>query len=498
MQSDHKLIYNLIYHFIFFSFFSCTTDYTADIRQLDRLPSIDPDYCDVTIPPNIAPLNFLIKEHGDNFRVTVSVKNNKSGLSFKSSEGKVHFPEKKWRKITEEARGDTIKIYIAASYKGKTEKFQPVIMTVAKENIDPYLSYRLILPGYSHWSDLKIVQRNIESFKEKSIADNQILDNNCINCHSYNQNNPEQFLLHIRGSRGGTYFIEGENIARTELITKDMPGSATYPAWHPGGRYVAFSSNNVKQNFYSFREMDHEVFDLISSLILYDRDSNEIIKIEDSDTIMHMQTFPSWSPEGRYLYFCRAKQFKKNRVSVKNVRNIHYDLARKKFFPETRSFGPTEIVFEASAKNKSVSFPKISPDGKYLIFTLHDFGTFPVWHKEADLYLLNLQNNNFTCMNVNSSETESYHGWSSNGKWIVFSSKRRDGRSSNTYFSYIDSMYNSGKPFILPQKNSGFYNEMFHSFNVPELMTGEVKIGPRDFENATKKSRINANQQPEL
>ena len=51
-----------------------------------------------------------------------------------------------------------------------------------------------------------------------------------------------------------------------------------------------------------------------------------------------------------------------------------------------------KMVFNAQAVNKSVSLPVISPDGKYLVFTLHDYGTFSIWHKEADLYILDLQN----------------------------------------------------------------------------------------------------------
>jgi dipeptidyl aminopeptidase/acylaminoacyl peptidase len=164
----------------------------------------------------------------------------------------------------------------------------------------------------------------------------------------------------------------------------------------------------------------------------------------------------------------------------------HYDLVRKSFDAGSRSFGETEIVFNASAINKSASFPRISPDGRYLVFTLHDYGTFPIWHNEADLWMLDMQSKEAGKMSLNSNRTESYHTWSSNGRWLVFSSKRIDGRSARPYFSYIDSLGNQKKEFVLPQKDPELYNRMLESFNIPEFVTGRIRVGPRDFEKATK------------
>ncbi len=366
-------------------------------------------------------------------------------------------------------------------------------MYVSDDPIDPYLVYRLIYPGYYSWSHIKIIQRSIESFSEESIIDNQIMEKNCANCHSFNRNSADRFLIHIRGSLGGTYFIEDGTITRTDPKIDAMPGGATYPSWHPEGRYVAFSSNQVRQSFYSLPGKNIEVFDLVSSLVLYDRKNNEIISITDRDTTKYLQTFPSWSPDGKYLYFCMALQnISGSSPDLEQIKNTHYDLARKSFDPESRSFGETEIVFNASEINKSASFPRISPDGKYLIFTLADYGTFPIWHREADLYLLNIQSGGSTKMELNSCETESYHSWSSNGKWLVFSSKRLDGRSARPYFAHIDSIGNQGKEFVLPQKDPSLYSRMLESFNVPELVNGRIKLKPRDFANATRQEALKA------
>lgn len=471
----------------------CSTENFENTQKLNRKPAIDPDYAGVTIPPNIAPMNFLIQEDGDFFRITVTSSSNDTQFSVTSSDGIVRFPKGSWTKLIGESKGDKIKIQVTSSEKDKDtlKQFRPIYMNVANENIDPYLSYRLLYPGYYSWSKMKIMQRSLEDFREESLIENQILEKNCANCHAFNQNNPDEFLIHIRGSKGGTYFMEDGNITRTALKAENMPGGATYPSWHPGGRYVAFSSNKVKQSFYAHRQKSIEVYDQVSALMLYDREENEMLYIREQDTTDHMQTFPSWSPDGQYLYFCRTRQVEEN-YSVQNVKDIHYDLARKAFDPETRTFGETEIVFDAAKRNKSVSFPRISPDGQYLVFTLHDYGTFPIWHKEADLHLLNLKTGKSRRMDLNSDETESYHTWSSNGRWLVFSSKRRDGRSARPYFARFGPSGEIGKPFVLPQEDPTRYNNMLKTFNIPEFVKNKINFSPRDFARAANQESLSA------
>ena len=318
--------------------------------------------------------------------------------------------------------------------------------------------------------------------------ENQLLKNNCVNCHSFNQNNPEKFLLHIRGSMGGTYFVDGKKIVKTDLKTKEMTSGAVYPSWHPGGRFVAFSSNNIVQSFHAAPEANIEVTDLASSLVIYDTEKNEMSSITEIDTVKYMETFPEWSPDGKYLYYCRAKQV----IDSSDFKNIKYNLVRKSFDQESRSFGKTEVVFNALAINKSVSFPRISPDGQFLVFTLHDYGNFSIWNKEADLYLLNLQDGRTDKMSINSNETESYHSWSSNGKWLVFSSKRGDGLTARPYFAYFDSPDQVGKPFVLPQKDPTLYKRLVKTFNKPEFVIGKINLGPRDFEHAAKGEPVKA------
>ena len=496
LMKPEKKIYGLLL-FIFGMLFciGCNQEANRNTTKTDRKPKIEPDYTDVTIPPNIAPMNFRINEAGEYFKVTATSGSNGYQLNIKSSDGIIRFPEKSWRKLIRDSKGSkiTFEIFSAKTDKKTMEQYEPFIMSVAEEPIDPYLAYRLIYPGYYNWSHIKIMQRSTESFKEEALIDNKILDMNCANCHSFNQYNPDKFMVHIRGSHGGTYFVDNGKITKREPKIDAMPGGATYPSWHPGGKFVAYSSNQVRQGFYSRPEKIIEVFDLVSAIVLFDLENNEIVHVRDRDTTRYLETFPSWSPDGKYLYFCRAPQNNsQTSMTLEEIKETKYDIVRIPFDQGTVTFGQTEIVFKASGIGKSASFPRISPDGKYLVFTLHDFGTFPIWHQEADLYLLDLQSGASKKMDLNSNQTESYHSWSSNGKWLVFSSKRTDGRSTRPFFAYFESWEKTGKPFILPQKDPAYYDKLMESFNIPEFVKGEIRFGPRDFAKVSGSVSIKA------
>jgi hypothetical protein len=142
-------------------------------------------------------------------------------------------------------------------------------------------------------------------------------------------------------------------------------------------------------------------------------------------------------------------------------------------------------------EGKSVSFPRVSPDGDKLVFTLHNCGCFPIWHREADLYCFNLKDSTVNKMNLNSEYSESYHSWSSEGKWMVFSSKRGDGLNTRIYISLVDEKGQASKPFVLPQEDPELYDHLIRSFNVPELSDADISFTPGELKKAAGADAIN-------
>ena len=364
----------------------------------------------------------------------------------------------------------------------KWSKFKTFTNRIAPEPIDPYLYYRLLYPGYESWVELSINLRNLENFKVKSVIENSVVDENCVNCHSFNNGKTDDFLFHVRGSLGGTYFYSKNRFKKINLKTKEMKNGAVYPRWHPSGKFVSFSSNKIIQRFHAADNKKVEVSDMESSLVLYDLEKNEIMNIELANKEKFMDTYPEWSPDGKYLYFCRAPQIGEQY----DYKQIKYNLFRVPFDIDNRSFGEVELIFDAAQINKSIAFPRISPNGKFLVLTVFDYGTFPIWHKEADLYSIDLENFKVTRLDLNSDFTDSYHSWSSNGKWLVFSSKRGDGLTARPYISYIEENGVSEKPFILPQKDPEFYQRFLKSFNIPEFSTFKIDVNPGEIRKLAK------------
>ena len=457
---------------------------------IGKFATIHPAYEGTVIPPNIAPFNFEIREAGKQFRVRISV----SGRdSFEvSSKGTVKIPINKWKKLLEQNKGSQLDINIFVKEPTGWSKYDAIRFLIAEEPIDPYIAYRLIEPGYTIWNRMGLYQRNLENFDETPIMLNTLTDNNCINCHSFCKNDPETMLFHIRKLHAGTILVKNEEIVKINLRTPEMPSAAVYPRWHPEGRYIAFSTNVTQQRFHTFNQNKIEVFDTESDIILYDTQTNVVF----TDSLLHsthrFETFPEWSPDGQYLYFCSAAA----RPMPQEYDSVKYDLLRISFDPLTARFG-TEIdtLVSSEQTGKSVAFARVSPDGKHVVFCLSDYGTFPVWHRDTDLYLLDLETKQIQELeNVNSNQADSYHSWSSNGRWMILSSRRLDGRYTRLFISYFDHNGKMHTPFLLPQKEPCLYDELLLSYNVPEFMTDKITISPAAFREVAKTQAKDVNQ----
>jgi len=442
--------------------------------QLDRIPVIFPDYTDITVPGNIAPLNFEVKEGGERFTLLLQGESG-TDLELKSRGTRFRIPPRRWTSFLKENLGSQVSVRIFSRTDGQWASYEPFTIRVASEYIDHYLVYRLIPPGYETWSSMGLYERDLTSFREKPVIENKSIEDNCVNCHSFSNGSSENMLFHIRGSIGGTMIKRGDDIEKVDLKRDETLSAGVYPSWHPSGNYIAFSTNRIEQYFHARPEKTIEVLDRQSDLIIYNTASQEITHVPGTEGDRYMETYPSWSPDGRWLYFSRT-----DAQATTSFDSIRYDIYRIAFDPEPGTFGETEPVLLASQVAKSASFPRISPDGRYLLCTLHDYGTFPIWHKEADLCLVDLSTGNSEIPAiVNSDDTDSYHTWAQNSRWIVFSSRRYDGRYTKLYISYMNAEGQFQKAFLLPQRDPGMYNSFFYSYNRPELITGPIQVKPR-------------------
>lgn len=450
---------------------SCSSGATRMDREVEEGPEIFPDYAGVTIPPNIAPLNFALTRPGEGAVAHFSVK--EEAFEVRSSGGTLAIPAARWKQLLKVAAGDSIRVKIGRKSEGRWTGYAPFSIYVAPEPVDGYLAYRLIEPGYELWNRMGIYQRDLTGFDESPIMENKSSGDNCMNCHSFCMQNPDRMLFHMRGKHAGTLLIDGDKVEKLNTKTPQTLSPLVYPSWHPSGRYVAFSVNQTKQSFHMNDRNRVEVFDTASDVVVYDQVNHEIVTAPILASKEAFETFPTFSPDGRTLYFCTAEA----RPMPKEYDQVKYHLCRIAFDPEKRSFGTkVDTLYQAAQGGKSVSFPRVSPDGRFLLFTLSGYGNFSIWHKDADLYLADLATSECRPLEaVNSRDVESYHSWSSNSRWIVFSSRRLDGLYTRPFVAYVDPAGQASKPFLLPQEDPHFYHAFMKSYNIPEFVTGKVK-----------------------
>ncbi len=448
--------------------------------EINQNVDLNPDYTSISVPLNIAPLNFRINESADKYMVWF---HNSNGDEFivQSGNGNIEIPPRKWSNLLANAVSKEFFMDVFVEKSQKWTKYNTIKNNVTQDSIDKYLVYRLIEPGFEGWNKMGIYQRNLENFKETPVMLNSVSDGNCMNCHTFCRNSSSTMMFHMRGEHAGTVIYRNNCLSKINTKLEKTISSGVYPSWHPSGNFIAFSVNNIYQNFHSIRTKRIEVYDTLSSIIVYDVNKNIIATCRNLSDTGQLETFPSWSPDGRYLYFCSAKK-----LPAQEYKQVRYNLFRISFNPDIFSFGTLDTVLLVSQYGKSISFPRISPDGKYLLFCISDYGNFSIWHPESDLYLLDLTTGKISKPEINSNKTESFHSWSSTGRWIVFSSKRGDGLYTWPYISYFDSSGRAHKPFILPQKNPGFYFNFLKSFNLPEFVTTRIELNPRKFAKIVK------------
>lgn len=456
-------------------------------NSIDRPAKIKPDYAGSVIPPNIAPLNFVIKQDGTGYFVKIYSEKG-SPIEIFSRKPTIMIPKQSWYKLLNSNRGRQLNmdIYVeslagASSSNGENvrwSRFHTLAARIAAEDIDTFLVYRRIRPGHSTWRGMGVYQRNLSSFEESTILNNGYFKHGCVNCHTFCGNRADKVIIGIRSPVYGSsaLFLDGDNVQK--IGTK-----FGYTSWHPSGKIAVFSVNKVRQIFHSAASEVRDVLDFDSLMSYYVVESESVKTAPNLSKKDRLETYPTWSADGRYLYFCSAPLTWSDKNTVpESYDQIKYDLVRISYDIDSDQWGPLETVLCSQDTGLSILLPRISPDGRWLLFCMCDYGCFPVYRQSSDLYLMDLEaakqtgQYKYRRLDINSSESESWHSFSSNSRWIVFSSKRDSGVFTRTYIAYIDKNGKVYKPIRLPQKDPTYYDSCLWTYSVPELITAPVRI----------------------
>ena len=446
---------------------SCSShpDVPSSSKAAKCLPAIFPDYCNVTVPCNIAPLNFMLP--ADEYEACVARISTPDGKQQTYGDGvKVQVPLQEWRNMLAAAKGKRIKVEVwGKKQNDEWLSFNPFEIRVAPEPIDAYVSYRLIEPSYVAWTYMEIAQRNLTSFEETQIFNNEITMNDrekgqCINCHSYQNYKTDNMLFHVRLSNSGTVIVNDGKVSRVNMKRDYTISGGVYPSWHPTEKLVAFSTDITRQGFHTLNPNKLEVYDEASDLILYDVKTDSVQVVSNDSTLL--EVYPTWSPDGKFLYYCKSVPLPEE-MRDKDIRTfypkIQYNLYRR---------------------------PRISPDGRYILFAIGQYGCFHIRHNDGDIACMPLDQALPLTQTIDLSKVnyegrpDSYPSWSSNGHWMMVASRREDGNFCRVYFAYFHDG-KAEKAFLMPQEDPELNTFLLKSYNRPEFMVEPVKISVEEF-----------------
>ena len=318
-----------------------------------------------------------LKEMASLFAKAVFSSSGVSGLRerlvLRARKGLFSIPEDSWRELA--APGSDITVTVAVREEGGLVARKPFSIRVSEDRIEPYVAYRLIDPGYETWNKLGLYQRCLEDFTETPIMTNDETGRNCMNCHSFLNRDPGTMMFHMRSTNGGTYVWKDGAIEKLNTKTPQTISALVYPYWHPSGKYIAFSVNDIAQFFHSTDPNRIEVYDYKSDVVVYDVENHQVSTSPMLTDTTRMETFPSFSPDGKTLYYCSTRQPR----MPQGYKDVRYSICSIPFSQETFSFGDkVDTLYYASKTGLDATFPRVSPDGRFLLFAETAIGPWDI------------------------------------------------------------------------------------------------------------------------
>jgi Flp pilus assembly protein TadD len=309
----------------------------------------------------------------------------------------------------------------------------------------------------------------------------------CGNCHSFSGDGSVLGLDVDYGNDKGAYAIvpvSKEMLLNDEKIItwsdyKKGDGETTFGLLSqvsPDGRYV-ISTLKDRAVFVATPDIWYSqlFFPIKGILVVYDTKTGIYKPLRGADDPEYVQSNPTWSPDGKSIVFARTKAYKKDVVAnatsvllsekdvpefVNDKEPFKFDLYRVPF--NEGQGGKAEPIKGASHNGKSNYFAKFSPDGKWIIFCKAE--NYMLLMPDSELYIIPAEGGEDRRLRANTPRMNSWHSWSSNGRWLVFSSKANTAYTQ-LFLTHIDGNGESTPPVLLER-----FTGSDRAANIPEFV----------------------------
>jgi tetratricopeptide (TPR) repeat protein len=327
--------------------------------------------------------------------------------------------------------------------------------------------------------------RNLAEPKSRVVLEGM---HTCANCHSFSRDG-KTLGMDLDGPQNdkGLYAISPVrprmSIGNQDLIAwnsfRDQPAGPMRVGFmsqiSPDGRYVVTTvgvEQDLAHNYYVVNFKDYRFLQVFYAtrgvLVVYDRATGERHSLPGADDPRYVQTNATWSPDGRYIVFARAEGRDPYPAGAKmaeyandpNETQIQYDLYRVPF--NGGKGGRAEAIAGASANGMSNSFPRVSPDGRWLVFVQARNGL--LMRPDSQLYIVPFPGGEARRMLCNTPTMNSWHSFSPDGRWMVFASKARS-PYTRMYLTHIDVEGHDSPPILV--ENTAARNR---AVNLPEFV----------------------------
>ena len=309
----------------------------------------------------------------------------------------------------------------------------------------------------------------------------------CGNCHSFSSDGKVLGLDVDYGNDKGAYAVlpvSKQMVLNDEKIIswsdyRKGDGEATFGLLSrvsPDGRHV-ISTVKDRAVFVATPDIWYSqlFFPIKGILVVYDTQTGSFKALPGADDPEYVQSNPTWSPDGKSIVFARTKAYKKDVVanatsvllSEKDVPEFVNDKEPFKFdlyrvpFNDGRG-GAAEPIEGASHNGKSNYFAKFSPDGKWIIFCKAE--NYMLLMPDSELFIIPAEGGEARRLRANTPRMNSWHSWSSNGRWLVFSSKANTAYTQ-LFLTHIDEKGESTPPVVLER-----FTGSDRAANIPEFV----------------------------